>query len=173
MMNYVSKHPKIVAAILGLAVITLIFVSISRSVRPPSSVRTEPYSQDLTAINSSFTRSTETFTINYGSTANPNQDAVQAPLRLFAVNSFSFPGTLKSSLLASVREALSHEAIPTYATASIQIDRDTFKCSDEYDCHFSFYLDSPEGYFSYHHYHNPDGSRAYTLKQEPLPGVKQ
>lgn len=169
-MDLIRNHPKIIAAILAAGIgLLALFAILSNSNRsqPPD------LSQQSTLLSSPFTESSEKFLINYGSDTSPNFEAVFPSVRLFAANSLPLPESARSSLPQALGQALSGEVTSANGTTNVQIDRSTINCEDPYDCRFSFYLDSPESYFSYRIFYNPDGTRATELKRLPLPGANQ
>ena len=170
MMEFISNHPKLSMTIAACAIlIPAIFLSLSSQNQTAKTINPTT----TTKVTSPFMEVTYDQAINSDlNTGDPNTSAVQQPFLLFGLDSLPLTAKQQYSIHEDLLNLLGNAIVPTYATTYVHIDRHTLKCS-EFDCTFSFYIDSPEGYYTYHAYHNPDGSEAFTLTQEPLPGVNQ
>lgn len=172
-METLRKHPRIlIAAALGLIVLVVV-LTLTRSKPQTNKPGQIVNPQEATNFYSPFTKTSDTFLINYTGSVNPNINAARQQFRIMALNNLPMPADIKQVLPVILPQELAKIAIPTYAPAFIQINRDTLKCSSVYDCQFSFYIDSPESYFDFHLHHQSNGTRVIDLKQQPLPGTSQ
>jgi hypothetical protein len=151
-------------------VIIVVIVALTNSSKPKTGSTADP--QQATTIHSAVTDASDGLLINYSGSIEPDGDAVNQPLRLFAEDEMPLPEALKTPLLAAISDALRDNVVPSYVHAYVQINRSTIQCATAYDCKFSFYLDSPESYYDFHYYLQANGSPAYTIKQQPLPEVR-
>jgi hypothetical protein len=175
MMDYIRQHPRAVTLIVvGFVALTIIAFGLNSldqsGTNQPGKV-TDPLQVNI--FDSPLTQNSDSLTISYGGTSEPNQDSVQPHYRVFGLSDMPIPQAIKDILPDHLNQALWSTAIPTYASTYVQIDRSTLLCDSQYDCKFSFYLDSPESYYDFHLSATTNGTYSYTLQQQPLPGVSQ
>ena len=168
-MDNMRSSIKLIGIAAGVVLLVIVIVVASFSKRPATPTAIED-PQKLTAITSPFTQATENLEVNYGGTIDPNHDAAVTPLRIFALDSLGLPQGINDRLTTILTAAVTQEQLPTYASTYIQIDRPTVACDTEYDCAFSFYLDSPESYYKFRQTRTAGGAPVITVTQQPLPG---
>jgi len=172
-MDYARQHPLAISIIAaGFVILTIVaFMLSSSSENSGKPTITNPL-EGIT-FNSPISKVSDSLTVNYGGTSDPNQDSVQPPYRIFGLVDLPLSEGIRKMLPDYINRALWSTTVPTYATTYVQIDRSTLQCDTQYDCRFSFYLDSPESYYDFHLSATTTGSYVYTIKQQPLPGVSQ
>ncbi|HSX02848.1 MAG TPA: hypothetical protein VLI05_06085 [Candidatus Saccharimonadia bacterium] len=169
-MNLITNHPRLTLGLGGLVVVILLILGLASNSRQAATV-VDP--AKTTSISSRFSKTSADIAVNSGFKVDPNNVAVHQPFELFGVSSLQISDALTYQMHESLPGQLARAVVPTYAPTYIQVDASSVDCTTDYDCAFSFYIDSPERYFRYHMYYNPDGSQAYSLKQMPLPGGSQ
>ena len=159
--NYRARR-LFVLVIGGLVLISIVLYFIGR---PGQSTLTP------TEFSSTYAGAKDTVLPDYRGETNDNSAAAQSSLVIYNLSGLDIPQEVKNSLAANLGSALAKELPPSQGTNFVQISPHSIKCSDIYDCGFSFYLDSPEGYFAYHQYYRADGTELYTLNRQPLLGA--
>jgi hypothetical protein len=167
--DFPRNHPKVTLAGLVLLVSGVLIAGLSASSPAKQPAVVDP--TKVTKVTSPFTHTTIDLEINTALKSDANDNAVHQPFELFGLGDLPFSAHRSYEIHEALPALVAREVVPTYVQTYIHIDASTIKCPSEYDCTFSFYIDSPERYFTYHTYHKPDGSEAHTLRQEPLPGV--
>jgi hypothetical protein len=168
MMDYLRTHWQLIvvaAGVLLLLVVVMIF-----GIRQTIQSGNDP--QKVTNFTSPISQLSDSLAINYTAAAAPNMDAVKQQFRIFAADSIGIPDGIRSNIEQLIISAAGEVIIPTYNQTYIHIDSRTLSsCKTDTDCTLSFYVDSPESYYSIHIFKNSYGDQSYTLTQQPLPEV--
>jgi hypothetical protein len=166
-MDYMKKHPKTLAAI-GLGVVIVIIVAVM-SFQSKSTVSTAAATQ----ITSPYAKITIELPVNTGLEGDANAAATSGQYEVFGLGQLPLTPELSYEIHEHLPAEIAKTIHPTYAHTYVHIDRDTLKCEIDFDCQFSFYLDSPEGYYHYHRTLADDGSISTEVRQQPFPEVKK
>lgn len=155
--------------LVAVIVIAAIAAAIATSLQNRQEPAVEPNSQDATRLDSPFSEVSDNLLVGYDAVAEPNEYAAATPFRLYGYDNLKLSNDLKMRLKRRLPEALANQIPPTFATTYIHIDDKSLDCASEYDCRFSFYVDSPESYFSFRLFYDSDGAELYEIEQQPLP----
>lgn len=166
--RYFSKHPRQAVGVVILAIL-LVGVALTRVVGQQTNKSVNP--DTVTTISSRLSNTTAQDAVNAQLDLPPNEAATAIPVELIGTDQPSLPSDMQYEIHEMLPTMLSRVTVPTFTRTYAQIDSATVNCPTKYDCRFSIYLDSPERYFAIHLYNIADGSQAYTITQEPIPGV--
>ncbi len=172
MMDYLRNHP-ILSLLVGGGIVLIAIIAVTVQALQSNDPKADQDPQQATSFYSPLAQTSDSLLVNYGGSADPNQDAVHGRFKVLGLDAMPLPQSVKDSLSSSLTTSLEKVITPTYSLAYIHIDRSSINCHTQFDCRFSLYIDSPESYHSYHSYLKPDGSQAYSLTAQPFPGAGQ